>query len=69
LPGKLKNFAYRCPSCREIFEVSTLENFPEPKGINKKSSNARNAGVGTGPRYSGLKNEPPQRVKVLSMFV
>jgi ribosomal protein S27AE len=31
-----KNFAYRCPSCGGIFEVSTLENFLEPDGVNKK---------------------------------
>ena len=31
-----KNFAYLRPSCGEVFEVSTLENFPEPNGVNKK---------------------------------
>lgn len=31
-----KNFAYRCPACGEVFEVSTLENFLGPNGVNKK---------------------------------
>lgn len=31
-----KNFAYRCPACGEVFEVSTLENFLSPSSINKK---------------------------------
>lgn len=31
-----KNFAYRCPKCGEVFEVSALENFFGPNGINKK---------------------------------
>lgn len=31
-----KNFAYLCPTCGEIFEVSTLENFLGPNGISRK---------------------------------
>jgi hypothetical protein len=31
-----KNFAYRCPGCGEIFEVSTMEDFFGPNGVNKK---------------------------------
>ncbi len=31
-----KNFAYLCPKCGEIFEVSVLENFLSPNGINRK---------------------------------
>ena len=30
-----KNFAYRCPSCGEVFEVSPLENFLGPDGVNQ----------------------------------
>ena len=31
-----KNFAYRCPACGEVFEVSTLEDFLGPDVVNKK---------------------------------
>lgn len=31
-----RNFAYRCPACNRIFEVSTLEDFLGPNGVNKK---------------------------------
>lgn len=31
-----KNFAYLCPTCGEIFEISNLENFLGPNGGNKK---------------------------------
>jgi len=31
-----KNFAYLCPKCGEVFEVSALENFLGPNGINRK---------------------------------
>src|SRR5574344_119063 len=31
-----KNFAYLCPGCGEVFEVSTLEDFISPNGVNKK---------------------------------
>ncbi len=31
-----KNFAYRCPGCGEIFEVSAMEDFFGPNGVNKK---------------------------------
>ncbi|HET8686570.1 MAG TPA: hypothetical protein VFM18_07885 [Methanosarcina sp.] len=31
-----KNFAYLCPRCGEVFEVSTLEDFLSPNGVNKK---------------------------------
>lgn len=31
-----KNFAYRCPKCGEIFEISTMENLLGPNGLNKK---------------------------------
>jgi uncharacterized protein with PIN domain len=36
LPGTLKNFAYRCPVCGEVFEISATENFLGPNGVNKK---------------------------------
>lgn len=31
-----KNFAYLCPKCGMVFEVSALENFLGPNGINRK---------------------------------
>ncbi len=31
-----KNFAYLCPGCGEVFEISTLEDFLAPNGVNKK---------------------------------
>lgn len=31
-----RNFAYLCPGCGEVFEISTLENFISPNGVNKK---------------------------------
>ncbi|MGB9938882.1 hypothetical protein [Methanosarcina sp.] len=31
-----KNFAYLCPGCGEVFEISTLEDFLSPNGVNKK---------------------------------
>jgi len=31
-----KNFVYLCPGCGEVFEVSTLEDFISPNGVNKK---------------------------------
>jgi len=31
-----KNFAYRCPRCGEVFEISTLGDFLGPNGVNKK---------------------------------
>jgi uncharacterized C2H2 Zn-finger protein len=31
-----KNFAYRCPRCGKVFEVSTFEDFLGPNGVNKK---------------------------------
>lgn len=31
-----KNFAHLCPKCGEVFEVSVLENFLGPNGINRK---------------------------------
>jgi uncharacterized C2H2 Zn-finger protein len=31
-----KNFVYLCPRCGEVFEVSKLENFISPNGVNKK---------------------------------
>ncbi|WP_048050741.1 hypothetical protein [Methanosarcina soligelidi] len=31
-----KNFAYLCPICGRVFEVSTLENFLGPDRVNKK---------------------------------
>ena len=39
-----KNFTYRCPSCGEVFEVSTLENFLNPNGVNKKYLKCPNCG-------------------------
>jgi hypothetical protein len=31
-----RNFAYRCPVCGEVFEISAMENFLGPNGVNKK---------------------------------
>ena len=31
-----KNFSYLCPRCGEVFEVSKLEDFISPNGMNKK---------------------------------
>lgn len=31
-----KNFAYRCPRCGKVFEISALENFLGPDVANKK---------------------------------
>lgn len=31
-----KGFAYLCPGCGEVFEVSTLEDIISPNGVNKK---------------------------------
>lgn len=31
-----KNFAYRCPGCGEVFEVSPMEDLLGPNGVNKK---------------------------------
>lgn len=31
-----KNFAYLCPKCGKVFEISILENFLSPNGINRK---------------------------------
>lgn len=31
-----RNFVYRCPKCSHVFEVSILENFLGPNGVNKK---------------------------------
>ena len=31
-----ENFAYLCPKCGKIFEVSVLQNFLGPNGINRK---------------------------------
>jgi len=31
-----KNFAYCCPGCGEVFEISALEDFLGPNGVNKK---------------------------------
>jgi DNA-directed RNA polymerase subunit RPC12/RpoP len=31
-----KNFAYLCPGCGKVFEVSTLEDFISPNSVNKK---------------------------------
>jgi hypothetical protein len=31
-----KNFAYRCPRCDKVFEVSAIEEFLGPTGINAK---------------------------------
>ena len=31
-----KNFAYRCPGCGEVFEISTFEDLLGPNSINKK---------------------------------
>ncbi len=31
-----RNFAYLCPGCGEVFEVSKLEDFLSPNGVNKK---------------------------------
>jgi len=31
-----KNFAYLCPGCGEVFEISALDDFLGPNGVNKK---------------------------------
>jgi uncharacterized C2H2 Zn-finger protein len=31
-----KNFAYRCPRCGKVFEISALENLLRPAVVNKK---------------------------------
>jgi hypothetical protein len=31
-----KNFAYLCPGCSEVFEVSKFEDFISPNSVNKK---------------------------------
>jgi hypothetical protein len=31
-----KNFAYRCPRCGRVFEISVLEDLLSPNGVNKK---------------------------------
>jgi len=31
-----KNFSYLCPECGGVFEVSKLEDFLSPNGVNKK---------------------------------
>jgi hypothetical protein len=31
-----KNFAYRCPRCDKVFEISALEDILGPNGVNKK---------------------------------